>query len=152
MKNVEVLLRENVDALGMCGDVVRVAPGYARNYLVPYGKAVQATPENKKLMDRRRVRLEAEAVIKNAEMDAWIATLSALTLTTRERADEAGRLYGSVSATSIVALLAEKGHAVEERNVRIDAPIKQVGEHKVKVHVYGDKEAEMTVNVVAAAS
>ena len=53
MKNVEILLRENVESLGMCGDVVRVAPGYARNYLVPYGKAVQATPENKKLMDRR---------------------------------------------------------------------------------------------------
>ena len=152
MKNVEVLLRENVESLGMCGDVVKVAPGYARNYLVPYGKAVQATPENKKLMDRRRVRLEAEAAIKNAEMDAWIATLSALTLTTSERADETGRLYGSVSATSIVALLAEKGHTVEERNVRLEAPIKQVGEHKVIVHVHGDKEAEMTVNVLAAVS
>ena len=152
MKNVEILLRENVDSLGMCGDVVKVAPGYARNYLVPYGKAVQATPENKRLMDRRRVRLEAEAAVKHAEMDAWIATLSSLTLTTNERADEAGHLYGSVSPAAIVALLAQKGHPVEERNVRIDTPIKQVGEHKVKVHVYGDKEAEMTVNVVAAAT
>ena len=115
-------------------------------------KSPRATPENKKLMDRRRVRLDAEAAVKHAEMDAWIAILSAQTLTTTERADEAGHLYGSVSPAAIVALLAAKGHPVEERNVRIGTPIKQVGEHKVKVHVYGDKEAEMTVNVVAAAS
>ena len=147
MKNIEVLLRENIDTLGNCGEVVRVRPGYARNYLFPYGKAVQATEENKRLMQRRRVRLDAEAAVKNAEMDAWVATIAALTLETTVRADENGHLYGSVSAGAISALFAEKGHTIDEKHVRLDAPIRQVGEHKVRIHVHGDREAEVSLVV-----
>ena len=150
-KHLEVLLRDHVHALGECGDVVRVRSGYARNYLVPYGLATEATAENKKLMDRRRVKLDAIAVVKTAEMDAWIAKLSAVALSTTERADAEGHLFGSVNAASIVALLGAAGHTVEEKNVRLEAPLKTVGEHTVKIHVHGDRFAEIRVNVVASA-
>jgi len=150
-KNIEVLLREHVPSLGDCGDVVRVRTGYARNYLVPYGLATQSTPENKKLMDRRRVKLDAAAAVKTAEMDAWLATLSVVVLSTEERADEQGHLFGSVNAAAIAALLGKQGHVVDEKNVRLDTPLKTVGEHKVKIHVHGERHAEITVNVVKSA-
>jgi len=150
-KNIEVLLRDHVHALGECGDVVRVRTGYARNFLVPFGLATEATPENKKLMDRRRIKLDALAVVKNAEMDAWIAKLTAVELSTSERADDEGHLFGSVNAAAIVALLAAAGHKVEEKNVRLDAPLKTVGDHKVKLHVHGERFAEILVKVLKSA-
>lgn len=150
-KNIEVLLRDHVQALGECGDIVKVRTGYARNYLVPFGLATEATPENKKLMDRRRIKLDALAAVKNAEMDAWIAKLGAVELATSERADDEGHLFGSVNAAAITALLAAAGHKVEEKNVRLDAPLKTVGEHKVKLHVHGDRFAEIVVKVVKSA-
>ena len=146
-KQIEVLLRDHVTALGECGDVVRVRTGYARNYLVPHGLATEATPENKKLMARRRIKLDAIAVVKNAEMDAWIAKLLALELSTSERADDEGHLFGSVNAAAIVGMLAACGHKVEEKNVRLDAPLKTVGEHKVKIHVHRERYAEIRVTI-----
>lgn len=150
-KHIEVLLRDHVTALGECGDVVRVRTGYARNYLVPYGLATEATADNKKLMDRRRIKLDAIAVVKNAEMDAWIAKLAGVALSTTERADDQGHLFGSVNAAAIVALLAAAGHVVEEKNVRLDAPLKTTGEHTVKIHVHGERFAEIKLSVVASA-
>ena len=130
---------------------MRVRSGYARNYLVPYGLATEATDDNKKLMARRRIKLDAIAVVKNAEMDAWIAKLSVVELSTNERADDEGHLFGSVNAAAIVALLASAGHKIEERNVRLDAPLKTVGDHKVKLHVHGERFAEILVKVVKSA-
>jgi len=150
-KHIEVLLRDHVPSLGECGEVVRVRTGYARNFLVPRGHATEATPENKKLMDRRRVKLDALAAVKTAEMDAWLAKLSTVVLTTEQRADEQGHLFGSVNAAAIVELLAQAGHVVDEKNVRLDAPLKTVGEHKVKIHVHGERHAEIVVNVVKSA-
>ncbi len=150
-KQIEVLLRDHVRALGECGDVVRVRSGYARNYLLPYGLATEATPENKRLMERRRVKLDAITVVKNAEMDAWIAKLASVELSTAERADDQGHLFGSVNAVAIVALLAKAGHAVEEKHVRLEAPLKTVGVHSVKIHVHGERFAEIKVTVTAGA-
>lgn len=149
--HIEVLLRDDVTALGECGDVVRVRTGYARNYLLPRGLATEATDDNKKLMARRRKKLDAVKAIKAAETDAFVARLSAVVVTTTERADDAGHLFGSVNAAGLAALLTAAGHPVDEKNVRLDAPIKNVGEHKVKVHVHGDRHAEITVNVVKSA-
>jgi large subunit ribosomal protein L9 len=149
MKNLEVLLRDDIDTLGKCGDVVRVRTGYARNYLFPHGKAVEATPENKRLMQRRRVRLDAEAAVKQAELDAFITALSGVTVTTSGKADEKGHLFGSVSAGTIRGLLEAKGFVVDEKSVRLEAPIKQVGEHKITIHVHGDRDAVITLVVAA---
>lgn len=150
-KNIEVLLRDHVDALGECGDVVRVRAGFARNYLLPCGLATEATPENKALMARRRKKLDAAAAIKNAEMDAFIAKLSGVTVEKSEKADAQGHLFGSVNAATVVALLSAAGFTVEEKNVRLEAPLKTVGEHLVKIHVHRDRTAEVKVVVKAEA-
>lgn len=151
MKTVSVLLRETVDNVGVVGDVVEVATGFARNYLVPRKLAVEATPTNVKMMARRRARWEAEQSQKNAEIAARVAALSEVSVTTTEKADEAGHLYGSVNAAQIARLLTEAGHETEEKAVRLAEPIKAVGTHAVDVHVHGDSTASISVIVEAAA-
>ena len=152
MKTVEVLLRDHVPNLGRCGDVVRVAPGYARNYLIPRRIAIEATQENKRTMMRRRERLDIEEAARSAEILAKVEALSALTLQTAERADENGHLYGSVTANRIAELISQKGYPIDERHVRIGEHIKSVGTHEVQVHVHGEHYATMTVVVEASAT
>jgi large subunit ribosomal protein L9 len=151
-RNVEVLLREHVKDLGRCGDIVKVSPGFARNFLFPRRIAMEATDENKKAMSRRRLVLDAEEARRNAEIEALVNMLNGLELKTAARADEHGHLFGSVNAAAIVALLQEKGHAFEEKAVRLDAPIKTVGTHPVRLHVHGDQHAEVKVVVEASAA
>lgn len=151
MKNVEILLREHVENLGRCGDVVKVRPGYARNFLLPRKLAVVATADNKKLMVRRRARLDAEEAQRNQELEVRIAALATVALRTTQKADENGRLYGSVNAGAIVDLLRIAGFEFEESDVRLDAPIKEVGSHTVRVHVHGERFAEIGLEVTAEA-
>ena len=149
---VEVLLREHVVNLGRCGDVVQVAPGYARNYLLPRKLAIQATEDNKRAMLRRRSRLDADEAKKAQETLARVETLANVVLKTRNRADDAGHLFGSVNAARISELLAAAGQAVLEEDVRLPAPIKTVGTHVVRIHVHGETFAEIRVEVEAEAS
>lgn len=149
MKNVEVLLRENVRDLGRVGDVVRVAPGYARNYLLPHGYAIHATADNIKAMERRRARLDEEEATRAAAIEKVVNEVGSLRVETAQRADETGTLYGSVSAGTIADLLADAGHAIDEKRIRLDAPLKAVGEHEVEIHVHGDRTAKVTVAVTA---
>ena len=149
MKNVEILLREHVENLGRCGDVVRVRPGYARNYLLPRKLAVVATEDNKKLMVRRRARLDAEEVQRDQELEVRLSALATVALRTSQKADESGRLYGSVNAAAIVDLLRIAGFEFEEADVRLEAPIKAVGSHTVRVHVHGERFAEIGLEVSA---
>ena len=148
MKDMEVLLREHVRHLGRCGDVVRVAPGYARNFLLPRGLATAATEDNKRQIARRAARLALEEAEKAEEVAAAVAALSELTVTALERADENGRLYGSVAA-AIAEMCTAAGTEIDVKRVHLDAPIKTVGEHKVSVHVHGESYAEITVVVQA---
>lgn len=149
MKNVEILLRENVDKLGRVGDIVRVAPGYAYNFLYPRGLAIEATADNAAAMQRRRARLEAAEAAAIADAQARADALSKVTLKTRQKADEGGHLYGSVSAGSIATLLSQAGYPAAEKDVRLESPIKAVGEFQVPVHVHGDLMAEISVVVEA---
>lgn len=151
-KNVELLLRENVKHLGKCGDIVKVSPGYARNFLVPRKIAIDATEDNKKAMLRRRAVLDAEEAQRNAEIDRIVALVQGLELRTSARADDHGHLFGSVNAAAIVTLLAEKGHTFEEKAVRLDTPIKEVGTFPVKIHVQGERFADVTVIVEKSAT
>ncbi len=149
-RKTEVLLRENLKDLGKCGDVVRVAPGYARNFLLPRRLATEANDENKKLMARRRLRLDAEEAKRNAEIDARVAALAGLAVSTSGKADEGGHLYGSVSAANVAELLHKAGQtAVTEKDVRLDAPLKTVGTHAVKLHVFGDRYVDVQVTITA---
>ena len=147
MAKVEVLLRENLKNLGKCGEVVRVAPGYARNYLLPRKLATQATAENLKAMAKRRTRLDAEEAQKTAELMAKVTALSAVSLSTKMKADESGHLYGSLNPALVVQLLAAQGWQFEEKAVKLDAPIKAVGTHKVKIHVHAEHDAEVSITI-----
>jgi len=149
---VEVLLREHVSNLGRCGDVVQVAPGYARNYLLPRKLAIQATDDNKRAMLRRRARLDADEARKAKETLARVETLSGVVLKTSGRADDSGHLFGSVNAARISELLLQAGHAVVADDVRLETPLKSVGSHVVRIHVHGDTFAEVRIEVEAEAS
>jgi len=147
MANVKILLRENVQDLGLIGDVVEVAPGYARNFLLPRKLAVAATSENVRAMERRRARWDAEQAARAADIQVRIDALAAAQLETTEKADETGSLYGSVGIATIARLLNEAGHPTEEKDVRLPEPIKSVGTHAVAVHVHGDQHATVQVTV-----
>jgi large subunit ribosomal protein L9 len=151
-QRVEVLLRDHVKSLGRCGDVVKVSLGYARNYLLPRKIAVEATDDNKRAMVRRRALLDQEEAQRNAEIQARVSALSGVSVKTTGKADEAGHMFGSVNAAAIAELLRKAGHAIEEKAVRLDAPIKTIGTHKVKIHVHGEEHAEVTVEVEKEAS
>ena len=151
MKTVQVLLRESVKDLGKVGDVVDVAAGYARNYLVPRRIAVEATEENKKMMTRRRALVDAQEAALAADVAARVTALESVTVKTAGKADENGHLYGSVNAAAIAKLLAAAGHPTEEKDVRLSEAIKAVGTHSVPIHVHGESMANITVEVEAAA-
>ena len=138
MKNVEVLLRESVKDLGHVGDVVVVAAGYARNYLIPSQKATRATSEMVKAMAKRREKLDAEDAVRRAEFQGVLDTLSKLSLKTAVKADEKGHLFGSVNVATLVKLLGDAGHTADESQVRLGEPIKTTGAHSFTVQVYGD--------------
>jgi large subunit ribosomal protein L9 len=151
MAHIEILLRENVQHLGKCGDVVRVRTGYARNYLYPNNLATLATDENKRLMARKRARLDVEEEKRNAEIEARVNALSGTTVEVAMKADDGGHLFGSVNAATVVERLARVGRVIAEKDVRLDAPIKTVGLHGVRVHIHGERFAEITVNVTKEA-
>ena len=147
-KNVEVLLRDNVKNLGKCGDVVKVSPGFARNYLLPRRIAITANEDNKKAMVRRRALLDVEDAKRDAEVQQRVDSLNGIMVMTKVKADEHGHLYGSVNAANVVELLARAGHPYDEKAIRME-PIKEIGTHPVKIHVHGDRFAEVKVVVEA---
>jgi len=147
MRDLEILLREHVTHLGRCGEVVKVSPGYARNYLFPRRLAVEATEENKRLMVRRRLRLDVEEAERDREIEARLGALSEVQLRTSAKADEQGRLYGSVSSAQLVTLLSRAGFEFEERDIRLDAPVKTIGSHVVPVHVSAERSALVRLEV-----
>ena len=129
--------------------MVRVAPGYARNYLLPHGYAIHATADNIKAMERRRARLDEEESERAAAIEKVVNEMGGLKVETAQRADETGTLYGSVSAATIADLLAAAGHEIDERRIRLEAPLKAVGDHEVELHVHGDRTATITVAITA---
>ena len=147
MKNTQILLRETIKDLGIVGEVVSVRSGYARNYLLPQGKAVDAPPENIKMFERRKVRYQAEMARHEADIQKRIELLASVELRVTEKADESGTLYGSVSAAVIARLLSEAGHVTDEKEIRLEEPIKKLGTHEVPVHIHGDHFAGIRLTV-----
>ncbi|MEW6688290.1 MAG: 50S ribosomal protein L9 [Pseudomonadota bacterium] len=143
---MQVILMEKVANLGNLGDVVKVKDGYARNYLIPHGKAKRATEENLKAFEARRAELEkaqAEALARAQERGA---KLDGLTLQITQKAGVDGRLFGSVTNYDIVESLKAQGFEVERSQVRMPAgPLKQVGEHHIQIALHTD--VVVTVNV-----
>ena len=146
---IEVILREDIKTLGKAGELVRVKPGYARNYLLPQGLAYEASEGNKKRIaaetKARTVRLQSERA--GAEREA--ATLSGVQLRLAGKAGEEGKLFGSITAQDIAEELGRQGHAVDRRRIELEHPIKTLGEHTVSVRIHPDVNAEVRVSVVA---
>jgi large subunit ribosomal protein L9 len=146
---MEVILREDVRSLGRAGELVRVKPGYARNYLLPQGLAYEASEGNKKRIAAetraRQSRLDAERAV--AERQA--AALAGLTLSLAGKSGEEGRLFGSITAQDIADALAAAGQPVDRRRIELDQPIKSTGHHTVTVRLHPDVHAEVRVQVVA---
>ncbi|HEU5171291.1 MAG TPA: 50S ribosomal protein L9 [Gemmatimonadales bacterium] len=146
---MELFLREDVKSLGKAGELVRVKPGYARNFLLPRGLAYEATEANKKRIAAetraRTTRLAAE----KTEAEALAARLGAVSLTITAKAGEEGKLFGSVTAQDIATALEQAGQPVDRRRIELDHPIRAVGPHAVVVRLHPEVHAEVRVNVVA---
>ena len=148
---MEVILREDVPNLGTVGDIVKVKPGFARNYLLPRGLAVVADKRNIHVLEhqKRVVADKRERDRKRAQGAA--ERLSNLRLTIKARAGEEGKLFGSVTNLDIERALAAQGFSVERRRIRLDEPIKSIGEHTVPIHLGVGVDAKVTVIVEAEA-
>lgn len=145
----EIILREDVENLGEAGEVVDVKPGYARNYLIPHGKALHATEGNLERLRQRRRRSERAEERVREEADDLGGQLDGRSLTFQMRAAEEGRLFGSVSVQDIVDRLEEEGLTVKRQDVRLEEPIKELGVYNVAVELHPDVRPEMKVWVVA---
>ena len=150
---MQIILLEKVANVGDLGDVVKVKDGYARNFLIPQGKAKRATPENLKLLESKRAELEKAAADKLAAAQATATKLEGITVQVTQKAGMDGRLFGSVTNVDIVEALKEHGIAVEKGAIRLPAgPLKQVGEHPITVQLHTDVLAHITVGVLGDTS
>jgi large subunit ribosomal protein L9 len=146
---VEVILRDDVPNLGKIGEVVRVKPGYARNFLLPRGLAVEASTKNMRVLEhhKRLIAVKADQDRKAAQGHA--SKIEGLKLTITARAGEEGRLFGSVTNLDIERAMSAKGITVDRRKIQLDEPIKQLGTYPVVVQVGRDVKATVQVTVEA---
>ncbi len=147
----EVILKEHVEHLGRRGEVVKVADGYARNYLFPRKLALAVTDENKRQIERERAKAEARDAEETREAQTLKLQLEAAELTIARRVGENDTLYGSVTTSDIGDLLAARDFKVDRRKIHLDEPLKTLGEHKVALKLSREVTAELTVKIVAAA-
>lgn len=145
---MNVILLERVANLGDLGDAVKVKAGYGRNFLIPQGKAVPATPENVEKFETRRAELEQAASEKLSTAEARKDAINALTITLTQKAGEEGKLFGSVGTSDIANAITEAGVPVEKREVRLPTgPIRQIGEHNIEIELHSDVVANITIVV-----
>ena len=149
MSAVKLILTQSVHNLGEAGDVVSVKPGYARNFLLPQGKAIHATESRVKELEHHR-RIVAEKAAKELkDLRGRKDQLEAQTLEISARAGEGGRLFGSVTSAQIAELLAARGFEIDRRRIDLREGIKQIGEHTVPVKLHRDVVARIKIHVVA---
>lgn len=147
---MQLILLEKVENLGELGDLVNIKPGYARNFLVPSGKAKPATPANLKEFEERRADLERVAAEKFGDADARRKRLDGTKVTIAANASSEGKLFGSVGALEISHALAAMDMTVERREIRMPlGPIRQVGEYEYSVHLHSEVDVNIQVVVVA---
>ena len=145
---MELLLKQNVEHLGRTGDVVDVKPGYARNFLLPRGLAVLVTKSNIAEVERARAQAIAEEEARVAGLKEMGNKLADVSVTIEGKANEDGHLFGSVNASQIAAALREKDIAVDDKMVRLENPLKEIGVYDVTIHLHADVEAPIKVWVV----
>ncbi|MFQ5530596.1 MAG: 50S ribosomal protein L9 [Gemmatimonadota bacterium] len=146
---VQVILMKDVDNLGETGDVVHVKPGFARNFLLPRGIALEATPANLRRFEEERDHLVDRSTRELEKASALAANIEGRSLTFPVKAGEDGRLFGSVTSSDIAAGLTEQGVEVDRHLVQLDEPIKQLGTYNVVVRLSANIQPEVSVEVVA---
>ncbi len=146
---VEVILRDDVPSLGKIGQVVRVKPGYARNFLFPRGLAVEANRKNLHVLEHHKRVIAAKADRERKTAEGLMQKLNGLKLTVAARAGEEGRLFGSVTNIDVERLLTDKGFQVDRRRIELADPIKQLGTYPIVVQVGRDVRATVELTVVA---
>jgi large subunit ribosomal protein L9 len=150
MAQVKVILREDIPRLGDAGEVVSVRPGFARNFLLPQGKAILATEASVKALEHHQRVISEKVSREKKALDGDRSRLEAIVLEVSVRVGEEGKLFGSVTAAQIAELLVEKGVTVDRRKIELAEPIKEVGEHRVPVRLHREVLAQVRLNVKAA--
>ena len=147
---IQVILRDDVANLGKIGDVVRVKPGYARNFLLPRGLAVEASGKNLRMLEHQKRIIGAKAEREQKTADALAGKLEGLVLTVKAHAGDGGRLFGSITNLDVERLLAEKGFHVDRRRIGLDEPLKQLGTFPIVVQVGRGARATVQLTVEPA--
>jgi large subunit ribosomal protein L9 len=148
---MEIILLEKINNLGVLGDRIKVKPGYARNYLIPKGKATTATPANIARFEARRAELERVAAEQWARARARAEQLAELIVTLSVKTGSEGRLFGSVGAADIANAVSAAGIELQKHEVRLSGPIRQIGEYDVDLHLHNEVKSQIRVNVIAEA-
>jgi large subunit ribosomal protein L9 len=146
---MQVILMQDVLHAGKRGEIVKVKPGYARNYLIPKGLALEATPGNQKYFEQQRKKIDARHAKEREVAEQISAEIAGLRLRIAKRVSEAETLYGSVTAGEIEELLHAKGVTVDKRRIDLEGGIKTIGEHQVRIELHPEVVAEVTVTVEA---
>jgi large subunit ribosomal protein L9 len=148
---MEIILLERVEKLGQIGDVVKVKPGFARNYLLPQKKALRATKANLAVFEKQRVQIEANNLELKAEAEKVAGRMNDVQIVVIRQAGDSGQLYGSVSARDIAETLTTDGYSVDRSQVAIEHPIKTLGLEKVRLRLHPEVSVTVTVNVARSA-
>lgn len=144
---MEVILREDVSNLGHRGDVVKVADGYGRNYLLPQNLAMEATPANKAVIDQMKASALRRSAKEKAEAEQLVVQLNAVALVFERKVGEGDHLFGSVTSSDIAQGLASKGFEIDRRKVQLDEPLKSTGEFHIPVKLHREVTAHISVTV-----
>ena len=150
--SVELLLAENVANLGSQGDIVRVKPGYARNFLLPQGLATVATDHNRRMVEQHKVKVAELQAQQLKDLRETASAISKYSVTIEANANKDGQLYGSVVQADISKSLTAAGYAVDADHVKLEGPLKELGMYTVKIQLHTDVKAEVKVWVVPAAA
>jgi large subunit ribosomal protein L9 len=145
---MEVILRQAVEKLGHPGDIVKVSPGYARNFLLPRGFAYEATPGNRKRIERERARLEQAEEVRRGSAQEMATKLEQVSLTFSARVGDEGKLFGSVTSSDIAHQLEAQGFAIEKRQIELHEPIRSLGVYRVPIRLHADVHPEIKVWVI----
>lgn len=149
---MQVILKENIDKLGTQGDVVKVADGYARNFLLPKNLAVPATPNNLKLVEQIKISALKKEATEKKQSEELSALLAQVTVTVARKVGENNVLYGSVTAMDIAEDLHRQGYEIDKRKIHLEEPLKTLGEYSVPIKLHREVTATIKVNVVGEAA
>ncbi len=145
---MKVILKETIESLGIIGSEVKVANGYARNYLLPQGKAVEATPQNIKQLEHERTKFELQIAKEKSFAEEMAKRLDGVECTVKAKTIDEETLYGSVGIREIIDALAEQDVTIEKRMILLNEPLKRIGSFNIPIRVYRDVEPEITVHIL----